>query len=349
MMRAAFKTIPLVILVMIGLISGLAGLAPTAISIRTAVADAGIPEVVTIAVPPEGTSGYIMATGYSGVISKYSGIKKTVLQPFSGSAGWPARMNAGEVNFGQHCGFEQVMQAYEGTGPFSKIGPQRGVQNMCTGYGLPWGIHVIDPAIESIEQLKGRTLFVQVSHSDHVTAVRVMFKAAGLDYDKDIKVIPFRSPAEAVQGLLSGRADGIAYGIIPGLTQVQRTRGLHSIPISDDLAAQVKKADPVWGSTVVGKGQGALKSEKDLPVLEIECGLAAGEKTSTEAVYQAIKAIYEHYDEWKKVHFLARQWTLKKATEIRVVPFHEGAVRYYKEKGVWTSELEEQQKALLKK
>jgi len=316
---------------------------------RPASAETGIPQVVTIAVPPEGASGYVMATGYSGVITKYTDIQKAVLQPFAGSTAWPARMNAGEVNFGQHCGYEQVMQAYDGTGPFSKVGAQRGVQNVCTGYGLPWGIHVIDPAIESIAQLKGRTLFVQVSHSDHVTALKVMLKAEGLDYDKDLKVIPFRSPTEAVQGLLSGRADGIAYGAIPGLTQVKRTRGMHTLSIPDELAEKVKKADPVWGSTVIGKGKGPLKPEKNVPVLEIECGLAAGAKTSAEAVYQATKAIYEHHDEWKKVHFFARQWTMKKATQIRVVPFHAGAVRFYKEKGVWTSELEREQEALLKK
>ena len=349
MTRRPFKTIQVVVLSITVFFGGLMLFAQIASSVEEAAAAAGIPDVVTIAVPPEGSSGYVIATGYSGVITKYTDIKKTVLQPFSGSAGWPPRMNAGEVNFGQHCGFEQLMEAYNGEGPFSKLGPQRNVQNMCTGYGLPWGIHVIDPAIASIEQLKERTLFVQVSHSDHVTALRVLLKASGLDYEKDIKVIPFRSPTEAVQGLLGGRADGIAYGLIPGLTQVQSSRGLHTLSISQDLAGQVKKADPVWGSTIVGKGKGPLKPDKDIPVLEIECGMAAGKQTSAEAVYQAMKAMYGHHDEWKKVHFLAQQWTLNKALEILVVPFHEGAIRFYKEQGVWTPELEKVQQTLLKK
>ena len=349
MKRTPLRTIQVVVLSITVFFGGPTLFTQTASSAGEAVAAADMPDVVTIAVPPEGSSGYVIATGYSGVITKYTDIKKTVLQPFSGSAGWPPRMNTGEVNFGQHCGYEQLMEAYNGGGPFTKLGPQRNVQNVCTGYGLPWGIHVIDPRIASIEQLKGRTLFVQVSHSDHVTALRVLLKAAGLDFDKDIKVIPFRSPTEAVQGLLGGRADGIAYGLIPSLTQVKTSRGLHTLSISQDLALQVKKADPVWGSTVVGKGKGPLKPEKETPVLEIECGMAAGRQTSAEAVYQAMKAIYGHHDEWKKVHFLARQWTLKKATQIRVIPFHAGAIQYYKEKGVWTPELEMQQKALSKK
>jgi len=344
MKKRPFRTIPFVV----AAIMGLSLFAPLANPADTAAA-ADVPEVVTIAGPAEGSSGYVIATAYSGVITKYTDIKKAVVQPFSGAAGWPPRMNTGEVNFGQHCGYEQLMEAYSGEGPFSKLGPQRNVQNMCTGYGLPWGIHVIDPEIKSVKQLKGRSLFVQVSHTDHVVALRVMLKASGLDYDKDIKIIPFRSPTEATQGLLSGRADGVAFGLIPGLTQVQSARGLHTLPISKELAAQVKKADPVWGNTVVGKGKGPLKPDNDIPVLEIECGMAAGKQTSAETVYQVMKAMYGHHDEWKKVHFLAQQWTLDKALEVIVVPFHEGAIRFYKEQGVWTPALEKEQQALLKK
>lgn len=348
MKKRRLRSIRVVVMAMTGFLWGLSLSAQAANSGDKAPTATHIPEVVTIAVPAEGSSGYVIATAYSRVITKYTDVKKTVLEPFSGAMGWPARMNTGEVNFGQHCGYEQLMEAYEGEGPFSKLGPQHNVQNMCTGYGLPWGIHVIDPAINSVKQLKGRTLFVQVSHTDHVTALRTLFKASGLDYGKDIKIIPFRSPTEAIQGLLSGRADGVAFGLIPGLTEVQTARGLHTLPIAQDLAAQVIKADPVWGTTIIGKGTGPLKPDKDIPVLEVECGLAAGKATSADAVYEVMKALYGHHDEWKKVHFLAQQWTLDKALRVKVIPFHEGAIRFYKEQGVWTPALEKAQQAMLK-
>jgi TRAP transporter TAXI family solute receptor len=315
--------------------------------LRVGPAAAELPKVLTIAVPEEGSSGYLIATGYAGAINKYTEIQKTILQPFAGSANWPARMNQGEVDFGQHCGFEQVLQSYRGEGPFSSLGPQKNIRTAVTGYGLPWGIHVVDPNAKTLKDLKGKKLFVQVSHSDHVTAVTELLKSVGLQYKKDVTILPFQSPQEATQGVMTGRADAIAFGAIPSLSEVQNARGLHTLPIPAEAVRKVQEVDPVWGATVIKAGTGPLKPEQDVSVLEIECGLAAGAKASSDTVYTVLKTMYDHWDEWKGVHPLAKQWTLKKATEIVVAPFHEGAVRFFKEKGVWTPELEKLQEAEL--
>jgi TRAP-type uncharacterized transport system substrate-binding protein len=66
-------------------------------------------------------------------------------------------------------------------------------------------------------------------------------------------------------------------------------------------------------------------------------------------VYQVTKAIFDNLPDWTGVHPLARQWSLKKALQINVAPYHEGAIRYYKEKGVWTAAMDAKQKALLEK
>lgn len=308
---------------------------------------AQVPSIVTFAVPPEGASGYLIASGYSKLLTAHTPIQKVVLQPFASASAWPARMNTGEVQFAQHCGYEQILEAYRGIGPFKSVGPQRNIRNLATNYGLPWSVHVVDPKVKSFSDLKGKALFVQVSHTDHVTALQILLKEAGLEYGKDVKVIPFRSPTEAVQGVAAGRGDAIAFGLIPSLVEIKRSKGMHSLPISRELAQKVQAADPVWGVAVINKGRGPLVPEADVPVLAIECGMAASAKTDAETVYQIMKTVYSRHDEWKGVHPLANQATLKKATEIVVVPFHNGAIRYYKEAGAWTAELEAKHKELL--
>jgi TRAP transporter TAXI family solute receptor len=310
---------------------------------------AEVAKVITFAVTPEGTSGYLMASAFSKAITDKSPIKKVVFQTFGGAAGWPARMQTGEVNFAQHCGFQQVHEAYYGLGPFKKLGRQLNVRTLATGYGLAFGINVIDPNIKTVQQLKGKTLFAQLTHTDQRIAVEVTAKDAGLTIGKDLKIIPVRSPQEAIQGLLTGRADGMVYGIVPGLTEVQRSRGLHTLPIPDKTLDHVLEAAPVWGTVAIKAGQPPLRPEQPVRTLQIQCGTAAGEKTDADTVYQVTKAIFDNLPDWTGVHPLARQWSLKKALQINVAPYHEGAIRYYKEKGVWTAAMDAKQKALLEK
>ena len=179
----------------------------TALATITSGAMAEVPSVITIGGPSEGSSGYLIATGYSAVITKYTKIRKVIIQPFAGAEAWPTRMQSGEVNFGQHCGFKQVMEAYTGTGVFKSMGPMKNIRNVATAYGLPYAMHVVDAKITKVADRKGRTLFVQPSHTDLYNATITMLKVAGLTLGKDVKAINFRSPTEAIQGLLTGRGD----------------------------------------------------------------------------------------------------------------------------------------------
>ncbi|HET8726155.1 MAG TPA: TAXI family TRAP transporter solute-binding subunit, partial [Alphaproteobacteria bacterium] len=252
-------------------------------------------------------------------------------------------------NFAGHCGFAPMRDAYFGLGPFKRLGPQKHVRNLASGYGLPYAIMVVDPNIKTIQDLKGKRLFLQTTHTDQKVAVEVIAKAAGLKYGQDLKIISVRSPQEATQGILTGRADGLVYGVVPSLAEVQQARGLHMVSIPDKVLDQVIEAEPVWGAVTVRAGLPPLKPEKPVRTLEIQCGVAAGELTNAETVYQVTKAIFDNLPEWTGVHPLAKQWSLKKALQTNVVPYHEGAIRYYKEKGVWTAAMEAKQKALLAK
>jgi len=57
-----------------------------------------------------------------------------------------------------------------------------------------------------------------------------------------------------------------------------------------------------------------------------------------ELVYQIIKAVYDHNDERNAIHPMAKKYTIENAFKgSRSVPvgYHPGAIRYYKEKGIW--------------
>ena len=91
-----------------------AALGATALCALPAGTSAKVMEVVTFAVPPAGTSGYILANAYSKTLREKTPIKKIVLQTFGGAAGWPARMQTGDYLFteaGEEHGVEALSDA----------------------------------------------------------------------------------------------------------------------------------------------------------------------------------------------------------------------------------------------
>ena len=67
-----------------------------------------------------------------------------------------------------------------------------------------------------------------------------------------------------------------------------------------------------------------------------------------EAVYQMVKALWENYKELAPIHPLLKGWTPDRfASKEARIPYHPGAVKFYMEKGAWTSEMEKLQRELL--
>ena len=52
-------------------------------------------------------------------------------------------------------------------------------------------------------------------------------------------------------------------------------------------------------------------------------------------IYKIVKAMYEHRDEIEKGHPAGKGITLENAVTVSGIPYHPGAIKYYKEKGVW--------------
>jgi TRAP-type uncharacterized transport system substrate-binding protein len=63
--------------------------------------------------------------------------------------------------------------------------------------------------------------------------------------------------------------------------------------------------------------------------------------------YALVKTTFENLDDLRGVHRYYKQWGLESAVKNVPVPMHPGAIKYYKEKGVWGAEQEATQRKLL--
>ena len=100
-----------------------------------------------------------------------------------------------------------------------------------------------------------------------------------------------------------------------------------------------------WGATFKS---GTFEGQnKDVNLLGMNVYFMTRPDVSDETVYKVTKALLENTKEFTTYHRLARLWTLKRTMRQVALPFHPGAIKYFKEKGVWTSAHEANQKKLL--
>jgi len=65
--------------------------------------------------------------------------------------------------------------------------------------------------------------------------------------------------------------------------------------------------------------------------------------------YSIVKAVYDHQQEFWSYHAGAKSWTLVNTVSMWAIPFHPGAIKYYKEKGIWKGDMDAKQSQLLEK
>ncbi|HXV81752.1 MAG TPA: TAXI family TRAP transporter solute-binding subunit [Candidatus Binatia bacterium] len=76
--------------------------------------------------------------------------------------------------------------------------------------------------------------------------------------------------------------------------------------------------------------------------------LVTSDKLPEETVYKVTKAVMGHPEEFSKFHAEAKHWTVNQTLTEPKVPFHAGAIRFYKEIGQWNAELDRIQQDLLR-
>ena len=74
----------------------------------------------------------------------------------------------------------------------------------------------------------------------------------------------------------------------------------------------------------------------DYDVVTVTAGnfLTCLEKMDGQLVYRIVKVLFEHKSELEAGHKVAKQLTLESAVLGSPYPFHTGAIKFYKEKGV---------------
>jgi TRAP transporter TAXI family solute receptor len=205
----------------------------------------------------------------------------------------------------------------------------------------PNRMHVVSvegTGIAKIEDLKGKRVSTGSGGSaTEVMAFRVI-EAAGLDKDKDMKRERL-GVAESVNALKDRKIDAFFWvGGLPtaAVTDLASTPGVkikmidhaHLVPAMNRKYGNLYVEDRIPKETY--KGMDA--DNKQATVMNL---LVAHQNMDEKTAYNVVKAVFEHLDEFTRVHKEAASFKLEnQKTAATPIPWHPGAAKYYREKGV---------------
>ena len=192
--------------------------------------------------------------------------------------------------------------------------------------------------INTLADLKGK----RVSTGSPGSATEIMasraIEAIGLDKDTDIQRERL-GVAESVNAITDRRIDAFFWvGGIPtaAISSLATTAGVKMKLI--DHADIVDKMNEKYGklyskSRIKGGTYPGYKTDCD--VVEVWNLIVTGNRLSDEDAYSIAKTLVEKKDDIVKVHKEAESFSLDNQVQDRSpIPFHPGALKYFKEKGV---------------
>jgi TRAP transporter TAXI family solute receptor len=196
-----------------------------------------------------------------------------------------------------------------------------------------------DSPIQSIQDLKGKRIVTGDRGWGTTELAESFMAAAGMPPDKfkaEGGTISYTSITDRSKALQDKNVDAIfipAQVNYPDLMAVQQAAGLRVIGFSDDVVSKTLVTIPGLVKSTVPKGLYGVAGDNlgtagFLQQLIVDAGL------SDELVYRITKLWWERIQEIREIAPGLDQADVKLAMEHATIPFHPGALRYYKEVGV---------------
>ncbi len=114
--------------------------------------------------------------------------------------------------------------------------------------------------------------------------------------------------------------------------ELSTTHNVRIVPVEEKIGTKFTTNYAGYYTSVV-KAKLYRGHEQDTPIIGFSGALWTHAGVSNELVYRFIKNLFDHKEEYYKIHQDAKVLTLQNATRTIRVPFHPGAEKYLKEVG----------------
>jgi TRAP transporter TAXI family solute receptor len=314
-----------------------------------------IPKRLSIGTSQAGGLWYAMGSSFAKVINDHSKIRADV-KPFGGSTTYYPLVNSGEVEMGVNNAIDLSM-AYLGPEKYKIAGrnffrKSPNLRLVMRGSPIKVAMWVKrDSDIETARDLRGRKVT-----GEYPAQLGIWFwtyaymLTCGLSWE-DVKVVPVPNFAKGIQALVEGRADSCLSA--PGIAKLKEAHaavGIRMIPICNEPQGiqNMQKAIPAYYPILIKAGS-YKEIDEDLYGLATDIYLYTHKNFPASGVKEVLRSLWDYNKDLAPLHPFLKEWTTERAASTNVtIPYHPGAVTFYKEKGVWNTEMDQRQSRLLR-
>ena len=210
-----------------------------------------------------------------------------------------------------------------------KLGIDLGGTNIVAG--------VVDEKYRIVATAKRKTNLPRPAEEIVDDLVAVAYEAienAGLT---EADIIPqYQSFGDSADALKDRKIDAafiVAGAPTPAIQELCTSATAYLVPIDGDIAAKLMAASPYYTTYKVPAGTYNGQTS-DVTTVTVKATLIVSTSASEDAVYNVTKAIFDNIDTITAAHAKGAELSLQNATDGMTAPFHAGAAKYFKEKGI---------------
>lgn len=287
-----------------------------------------------------GVTGVYYPTG--GVIGKVVnknadryGIKVTV-QATGGSVFNINSIVTGDMDLGLSQS-DRVTQAWDGTNEWKAFGPQKKLRGVFTLHSeTVCLIAAKDSGIKECSDLKGKIVAIGNPGSGTRQNSIDALSTCGLTVD-DLGQAEMIKAAEGAPLLQDGRLDAYFYTVgHPNGSIKEASAGrteVRFIPFPN--TAELLKKKPYYSKAEIPiEFYPDVLNKEDVPTFGVKACLVTNKDLPDEVIYAITKEVFENFRELKSLHPALSKLKKREMVKGMPVPFHPGAMKYFKETGL---------------
>ncbi|MBF0450138.1 MAG: TAXI family TRAP transporter solute-binding subunit [Candidatus Magnetomorum sp.] len=233
--------------------------------------------------------------------------------------------------------YDLAYEAYRGVGNFENQEPLSELRYIATLYAMPIGVIVPNKSdIHQLEDFKGKRLNIGNPGSGKRSVANMLFKAMNWK-NSDFDRVTGLATREMGEVFCNSGIDGIVELLgIPAVFYDKITHECQGrfIPIPSKVVLNIQRDNPFVNFGDIPGGMYPHNPET-VATFQIGAVLLTSRRLSGDVVLRVCQTIFGHIDEFRKIHPALKHFNLNNVKkENTFIPYHNGAINYYRQQGL---------------